>query len=74
MSRPLRAWETDTPPTVIVLEHLPPRIAQMIQEILRHQQILVAYDAGQLCLNFRAEQVKAQLEKLSLNATYHQRP
>lgn len=55
-------------PHVLDLDTLPPRIGRMVQAILDHQQVLTAYETGQLSLNWNGPHVRPQLEKVCLNA------
>ena len=59
---------------VLDLMTLHPRIALMIVKILHHQQVLTAYDAGQIYLNYRGNEVKSVLGNVSLDSEYPVHP
>ena len=65
--RPHAVVSTPVSP-LVDLDLLPPRLRRMVQAILDHQQVLTAYDTGQLTLNWNGPQVRPQLEKVALSS------
>jgi len=49
------------------LGNLQPRIRTMVERVVSHTDVLLAYDCGQLILNYRGDNVTAQLDKLALD-------
>ena len=66
-AKPLVLYEP-VPTHVLDLDTLPPRIVRMVQAIIDHQQVLTAYETGQLSLNWNGPYVRPQLEKVCLNS------